>query len=115
MFLADFVSRRGNYDAPSLVNTTPSGRYWYSNGTNWTAIAVLLLSSFLALWTVDSTLWESPLSKSLLGGMDLSAFVAPLAGFLLYKIFVTRSTSAAMPANDSSIFSEEVSSVAEFD
>ena len=113
MFLADFVSRRGNYDAPSLVDTTPSGRYWYSHGTNWTAIAVLLLSSFLALWTVNSALWESPLSKSLLGGMDLSAFVAPVAGFVLYKGFVARSTSVSATLSDNS--EGEILTVGEFD
>ncbi|PSR35349.1 MAG: allantoin permease [Sulfobacillus benefaciens] len=116
MFLADFVTRKGHYDRLALVDTTSSGRYWYSKGTNWTAITILLLSSFLALWTVDSTLWESPVSKALLGGMDLSAFVGPLAGFVLYKGFVARSTSVSvLPDTDDAAMGIEISRVGEFD
>ncbi|MCY0881995.1 MAG: cytosine permease, partial [Firmicutes bacterium] len=95
MYLADFLARKGHYDSRALMDFTPHGRYWYTGGVNWAAIGTFLLSSFLAFWTVNSTLWVSPLSKSLLGGADLSAFVAPLAGFLLYRAFVQRTTLAS--------------------
>ncbi|MCL4493459.1 MAG: cytosine permease [Firmicutes bacterium] len=84
MFLAHYFAAKGEYDAPSLVMETSQSQYWFQGGMNWPAIFIFLLSGIMAFWFVDSTLWVSPISKNLLGGMDLSAFVGPILGFVLY-------------------------------
>lgn len=90
IFLVHHWMAKGKYDSPGLVTFSPESSYWYTNGVNWLALLVFVVSGFIAFWTVNSTLWVSPLSKSMLGGMDISAYVGPiLAGVLyagLYKV-----------------------------
>ncbi|MDA8194699.1 MAG: cytosine permease [Thermaerobacter sp.] len=87
MFIVHYWLSRGRYDSHSLVLMSPKSAYWYQNGWNWSALGIFLASAFLALWTVNSTLWVSPLSKTLFGGMDLSSFSGPIIAGLLYALY----------------------------
>lgn len=103
MYLVNHFVRRGEYDPESLVTVSPKSRYWFQNGVNWGPLMIFLLSAFLAFWTVNSTMWVSPLSKSLLGGMDISSFSGPLfAGglYYLYWRMTEKSRAQVFPAND---------------
>lgn len=102
MFLAHYFAAKGDYDAPSLVMDTAQSRYWFQGGINWPAILIFLLSGVMAFWFVDSALWVSPISKNLLGGMDLSAFVGPILGFVLYwRWYRTRLATHRVPTEPS--------------
>lgn len=93
MFIVNHWMSGGKYDSKSLVLFSPASTYWFQNGWNWAAMAIFLGSAFIALWTVNSTLWVSPLSKSLLGGMDLSSYTGPLVAGLLYAWYYKKRTA----------------------
>lgn len=100
VYLVQHWASRGRYDAPALVDRTPASRYWYAGGVHWGALAALFAGAFAAFWTVNSALWVSPLSPRWFAGADLSAYVGPLVGGLLYfaALRLGRRAAALAPA-----------------
>jgi len=95
ILLVDYLVRRGNYDIEGL-HTWGRGPYWYRAGINWPALVVYAVGIVASLALANSTLWQSPISKNLLGGADLSLFAGLIVTGVLYYL-VARSQVARWP------------------
>ena len=62
--------------------------YWYNNGVQWGGIVSWLLGCLAAFTFTDSSLWESPVDKALLGGGDISVFMGLGVGALSYWVYI---------------------------
>lgn len=89
VFLVD-VRRRlktGGYKTLGL-SSWGFGPYWYNNGVQWGGIVSWLLGCLAAFTFTDSSLWESPVDKALLGGGDISVFMGLGVGALSYWVYI---------------------------
>lgn len=104
MYIVHYFLSKGHYDSESFFIHNHSGAYWFHRGYNWSALAIFFVSALVAFSTVNSTMWVSPLSKTFLDGMDLSAYTGPLVAAALYTLYWQRNRnhhviSASVPDN----------------
>jgi purine-cytosine permease-like protein len=98
-----FWNRRGWYDPDDLQvfnRGQRGGRYWFSAGLNWRALAAWLPASALGLLFVNTTLYIGPLNSSA-GDVDIGCIVSGVLGGLVYLGLL-----AAFP-EDADVFGEE--------
>ncbi len=94
IYLADWLLRRGRYDAQSLVNSGRSGRYWRNGGFHIPGVVAMIAGmGAVALWLDDAPTYVGPLS-SRTGGSDLSMFMGLAVGAGLYWLLARRSVPA---------------------
>jgi purine-cytosine permease-like protein len=88
VFLADWVLRRGRYDARDLLREK-GGRYWHRGGVNWAGVIAQLVGMGATLMWLDASTafpaFTGPISKSL-SGSDLSYLIGGLVGALVYVV-----------------------------
>ena len=85
----DWALRRGQYDAPALLNVTSRGRYWRNGGFHLPGVTAQIVGmAASALW-IDSTAFHGPLS-SVTGGSDFSVFTGLAGGGLTYWLLARR-------------------------
>jgi nucleobase:cation symporter-1, NCS1 family len=89
ILVTDYLLRRGRY-VPEALHTWGSGPYWYRRGFNWPALGVLAVAMLAAVAVAHSTLWQSPVSRSWLGGADLSLFAGLVVASALYYVVARR-------------------------
>ena len=81
-----FWHRRGWYDPDDLQvfnRGERGGRYWFSGGLNWRALAAWLPASALGLLFVNTTLYIGPLNSSS-GDVDIGPIVSGVLAAVLY-------------------------------
>jgi purine-cytosine permease-like protein len=81
-----FWNRRGWYDPDDLQvfnRRQRGGRYWFSGGLNWRALAAWLPASAIGLLFANTTLYIGPLNGSV-GDVDIGAIVSGLLGGVTY-------------------------------
>lgn len=71
IYLVDLWLHGNRYTGGDLLRER-GGRYWFSDGFNWSALASWVLGMGAAFMLTNSTRWQSPLSTDVLGGADLS-------------------------------------------
>lgn len=81
---------RGRYAADDLVDTSPSSVYWYNGGFNWRAIIAFVIGAVATFLSVNSALWQSPLTNAWFGGADVSAYAAPIVTGIVYLLISPR-------------------------
>jgi NCS1 family nucleobase:cation symporter-1 len=86
ILVTDYLVRHGRY-VPEALHTWGAGPYWYRGGFNWPSLGVLALAMLAAVAVAHSILWQSPVSRTLLGGADLSLFAGfAVAGVLYFLV-----------------------------
>jgi NCS1 family nucleobase:cation symporter-1 len=85
VLIVDFyLMKRGKLNVDELYTTSENGRYWYSNGVNWRAVAALLPAAAIAVACV--------MIPSLQGMANFSWFIgAGLAG-LFYRMIADKNS-----------------------
>src|ERR1700733_6329700 len=101
VWLIDGTLRRWSYDPLDIhaVRSGRKGRYWGWNGINVKGWFAMLVGAGVCVLTINSPIFEGPISKSL-SGSDLTWILGPIvAGALYYAIArdEVRAT-AAIPA-----------------
>ena len=89
VFLVDMMGRR-TYDSDSLLNLTPTSKYWYTGGVNapafgaWlTALVVGLL--FVTARVSETVVWfKGPLADSVIGNNGLAWLVSLVTAAAIY-------------------------------
>lgn len=87
-----FLRTRGRYDADDLQvfnRRDIGGRYWYSGGWNWPAVAAWLAGSLAGLLTIQTPLFSGPLSQ-IAAGVDVSLLVGAIVAAVIYLPFSAR-------------------------
>jgi purine-cytosine permease-like protein len=82
----DVLLRRGRYDADDLQvfnRRTTGGRYWYSGGWHWGAVAAWAVGSVAGLLTVQTPLFNGPLAQVALG-VDISLVLGAVVAAAIY-------------------------------
>ena len=85
VWLMDGLLRRWTYDPVDIhaVAAGPAGRYWGWHGINPRGFAAMLSGSAVCLLTVNSPIFQGPLSKAL-DGADLSWILGPPVAAAVY-------------------------------
>lgn len=87
VYIADWLRRRGRYDAESLFPTSANkGVYWGTNGVRWPGVAAQLGGMIIGgLWGGVDGVFTGPFT-SMTGGVNLSLPVGFVAGTILYYV-----------------------------
>jgi purine-cytosine permease-like protein len=83
--------RRGFYDVEDLQvfnQGRKGGRYWFSRGVNWRAMAAWIPATTLGLLTANTPMIAGPL-RDLAGGVDVSMVCTLLTAAILYPALIT--------------------------
>jgi nucleobase:cation symporter-1, NCS1 family len=85
VLIVDFyLMKRGKFKVEELYTTSETGRYWYSNGVNWRAVAALLPAAAIAVACV--------MLPSLEGAGNFSWFIGAGLGALFYRIIADKNS-----------------------
>jgi nucleobase:cation symporter-1, NCS1 family len=90
IYLVDWLLRRGRYDAPSLLDTSSSSRYWRAGGFNPAGMVAQALGMVAACTWIFSPAFVGPLS-SRTDGSDLSFFMGFVVAGVAYALLGRRS------------------------
>jgi nucleobase:cation symporter-1, NCS1 family len=85
----DWALRRGQYDAPALLNVTSRGRYWRNGGFHLPGVTAQIVGMVASGLWIDSTAFHGPLSSAT-GGSDFSVFTGLAGGGLTYWLLARR-------------------------
>jgi NCS1 family nucleobase:cation symporter-1 len=89
-----YLIKKQQIDVDALFNDGPSGRYWYTNGVNWTAVRALVLAAIIGV-AITFTPALQPVA-------NFSWFTGCLLGGLFFFVMARRSQahegSALAPA-----------------
>jgi purine-cytosine permease-like protein len=91
VWLVDGTMRGWSYDTRALHATrVPSGKYWGWKGINRTGFIAMAAGMVVCALTIDSTVYQGPISRAL-DGADLSWLLGlPVSG-LVYYVLARRS------------------------
>jgi NCS1 family nucleobase:cation symporter-1 len=81
-----YLLKRGKFKVEELYTMSERGRYWYSNGVNWRAVAALLPAAAIAVACV--------MLPSLEGAGNFSWFIGAGLGALFYRIIADKNSVA---------------------
>ncbi len=87
-----FLRTRGRYDPDDLQvfnRRETGGRYWYTGGWNWPAVAAWAAGSVVGLLTVQTLLFSGPLAY-VAAGVDISLLAGALVAAVIYLPFSAR-------------------------
>ncbi|MFE2164753.1 purine-cytosine permease family protein [Streptomyces sp. NPDC059447] len=86
--------RRGEYDGPALLDTTPSSAYWYKGGFAWQAMTAWAVALVVGLLFTEVDWFGGPLAGTWVGRNGLGWAVGILTSGLLYAV-LPRTPAAA--------------------
>jgi len=87
-FSSIFVRRHGYYDVEDLQvfnQGRQGGRYWYSRGINWRAMAAWIPATALGLLTANTPVIVGPL-HGIAGGIDISLVCTLCTAAVAYPV-----------------------------
>ncbi len=90
IMMIGFVLRRGFYDPDDLQvfnQGRKGGRYWFTRGVNWRAMAAWIPATTLGLLTANTPMIAGPF-KDLAGGVDISMIVTLCTAAIAYPALV---------------------------
>ncbi|MCI6411075.1 cytosine permease [Schaalia hyovaginalis] len=91
VFLVD-MAHRSSYDPDSLLDLSPSSRYWYSGGVNWAALASWLIAFttgylFVTARISESVTWfTGPLADTVIGRNGLAWLVSLAIAAIAHEV-----------------------------
>jgi purine-cytosine permease-like protein len=91
-----YLRTHGRYDADDLQvfnRRTTGGRYWYSGGWHWPAVAAWAVGSLAGLLTIQTPLFSGPLS-GIAAGVDISLVLGAVVAAVIYLPFANRGADA---------------------
>ncbi|WP_179957005.1 purine-cytosine permease family protein [Amycolatopsis anabasis] len=91
IMMIGYWTRRGFYDADDLQvfnQRRKGGRYWFTRGVNWRAMAAWLPATALGLLTANTPMIAGPL-RDIAGGVDVSLPCTLLTAAILYPVLIT--------------------------
>ena len=74
---------------------TTGGRYWFSGGWSWPAVAAWVVGSLVGLLTIQTPLFSGPLS-GIAAGVDISLVAGSVVAALVFLPFAARETARAV-------------------
>jgi len=87
VLIVDFyLMKRGALKVDELYTMSENGRYWYSGGVNWRAVAALLPAALIAIVCV--------MTPSLQGMANFSWFIGAGLGAIFYRMIADRASKA---------------------
>jgi nucleobase:cation symporter-1, NCS1 family len=87
VLIVDFyMMKKGGVKVDDLYTTSASGRYWYTNGVNWRAVAALLPAAAIAVACV--------MVPALQGSANFSWFIGAALGGVFYRILADKTSPA---------------------
>jgi purine-cytosine permease-like protein len=92
IYVVDWLLRRGQYDAASLINGK-GGRYWHNGGIHLPGVVAQVAGMIASLAWINSPAFVGPLS-SRTSGSDFSVFTGIAVGGLTYWLLARRSARA---------------------
>jgi len=90
IMMIGFVLRRGFYDPDDLQvfnQGLKGGRYWFTRGVNWRAMAAWIPATTLGLLTANTPMIAGPF-KDIAGGVDISMVVTLCTAAIAYPLLV---------------------------
>ncbi|MDT7799912.1 MAG: hypothetical protein QOI78_3345 [Actinomycetota bacterium] len=90
IMMIGFVQRRGFYDVADLQvfnEGRRGGRYWFTRGVNWRAMAAWLPATALGLLCANTPMIAGPL-RDIAGGVDISLLVTLGTAAITYPLLV---------------------------
>lgn len=91
IMMVGFLLRRGFYDPNDLQvfnEGRAGGRYWFSHGVNWRAMAAWIPATALGLLTANTPIIAGPL-RDIAGGVDVSMVCTLVTAAVLYPLLTT--------------------------
>lgn len=88
IMMIGFVQRRGYYDVADLQvfnEGRRGGRYWFTNGVNWRAMAAWIPATVLGLLFANTPMIAGPL-RGIAGGVDISLVITLLTAAVAYPL-----------------------------
>lgn len=99
-----FVLRRSRYVAAQFT-AGRGGRYWYTAGVSWRALAAWVVGFLATIPFIASAQlpwmsapWQGPAARAL-GGMDISGIVGAIVAGIVYYVLARRFVRAAVEAS----------------
>jgi NCS1 family nucleobase:cation symporter-1 len=89
VFLVDWLMRGRRYRPDELQRTDRGSVYWRTAGVHWPAIAAQVLGSVAAALSINTTFYQSVLSRHT-GGADFSVFSGLIVGGVVYAALAWR-------------------------
>jgi purine-cytosine permease-like protein len=90
-----YFIKRGDYTPQDLFKVG-QGRYWYTNGWNFNALAAWIAGLFMGMMFVHTEIYSGPLSHIAGGSLDWIA--ATLTAAVVYYALERRTQSVSIPA-----------------
>lgn len=87
IYATDIVLRRNAYDGAALHDLRPGAPFWFDRGVNAAGFVALVLGTAAAALCLNTTLYEGPVAR-LLVGADASSLIGPVIAIGAYAIGV---------------------------